>query len=123
VNRERFQTAQYKNRIAVERTKAVLGSLNLLDNIKVAAGTVCPVIIVSEYSDDDVENGKHEDMSYHVDETNATTSQTSFEDCDDVVSVSDFKWTSVYFDALIEFKDCDCEYKQDSSRRRSCDSV
>lgn len=122
VNRERFQTAQYKNRIAVERTKAVLGSLNLLDNMKVAAGSVCPVIIVSEYPDDDVKNDVYDDTVCCVDETNTTTSQTSYEDCDDIISISDFKWTSVYFDALIELKDCECE-KLNSTRRRSCESI
>lgn len=46
VKRERFQTAQYKNMIALQRTKAVLD--NLAKSTERCVSVACPVIIVSE---------------------------------------------------------------------------
>jgi hypothetical protein len=68
VNREKFQTAQYKNKIAVEKTKEVLGSLDLASNVSLAIGTACPIIIVSEFCDNlNAGKQKHEivDFNYY----------------------------------------------------------
>lgn len=49
VKRERFQTAQYKNMIALQRTKALLNTFEVSDEN--SAMMTCPVIIVSEVNE------------------------------------------------------------------------
>lgn len=50
VKRERFQTAQYKNMMALQKTKAVLNTTDGPDGVA-ASGLSCPVIIVSEINE------------------------------------------------------------------------
>lgn len=115
VNRERFQTARYKNKVALEKTKALIGTLNLSESMKIAMGTACPVIIVSEYP----ENGSCGNVNCRlVGPESSSTSQTSFEDCDDVIAKD--VWMSVYFDAMVEHKDCEIGY---TDRRQSCHTI
>lgn len=125
VNREKFQTARYKNKIALERTKNVLGNLNISETMKIAVGTACPVIIVNEYPEMVDGGGGTIDTAIYCSEAetkvdSSTTSQISFEECDVVHNDVD---TSLYFDAMTDYMDCVGVQAQTHERRISCETI
>lgn len=125
VNREKFQTARYKNKIALERTKTILGNLNISETMKIAVGTACPVIIVSEYPEMVERGGGTNDTALECSEAAAdvessTTSQISFEECDMVPNDVD---ASLYFDATNDYMDCVGVHTHNLERRISCETI